>query len=185
MGIVSIADAKCSTRTANASMTLKAPLDVRNAASRGATHDAHSSRISGSATAASSARIISPPTRSRSSPALRSAALPRRRSRSRALAFRRTCARPAGTPPSLWMRKLVDYRQPRGRCDAARAASRSPQIGPSPGFRDLNWLKPVYAGDTICLCDRGDRDAAVEQSKPEWGIVQHAQYRHQPARRCA
>jgi acyl dehydratase len=24
-----------------------------------------------------------------------------------------------------------------------------PQYGPSPGFKDLKWLKPVYAGDTI------------------------------------
>lgn len=24
-----------------------------------------------------------------------------------------------------------------------------PKLGPSPGFRDLKWLKPVYAGDTV------------------------------------
>ncbi|MGV8938893.1 MAG: MaoC family dehydratase [Allorhizobium sp.] len=24
-----------------------------------------------------------------------------------------------------------------------------PKLGPSPGFRDLSWLKPVFAGDTI------------------------------------
>ncbi len=25
----------------------------------------------------------------------------------------------------------------------------SPKLGPSPGFAELQWLKPVYAGDTI------------------------------------
>ena len=24
-----------------------------------------------------------------------------------------------------------------------------PKFGPSPGFRNLKWLKPVYAGDTV------------------------------------
>lgn len=27
--------------------------------------------------------------------------------------------------------------------------SDTPKLGPSPGFVDLQWLKPVYAGDTI------------------------------------
>ncbi|QLF70973.1 MaoC family dehydratase [Peteryoungia desertarenae] len=27
--------------------------------------------------------------------------------------------------------------------------SETPRIGPSPGFNDLQWLKPVFAGDTI------------------------------------
>jgi acyl dehydratase len=25
----------------------------------------------------------------------------------------------------------------------------APKLGPSPGFRNLQWLKPVYAGDTV------------------------------------
>lgn len=31
----------------------------------------------------------------------------------------------------------------------ARAGGIPPKLGPSPGFKDLKWLKPVYAGDTI------------------------------------
>ena len=42
--------------------------------------------------------------------------------------------------------------------------------GPSPGFTDLKWLKPVFAGDTIgygCTIT-GKREMA---SRPEWGLV--------------
>jgi acyl dehydratase len=29
------------------------------------------------------------------------------------------------------------------------AGGTPPKIGPSPGFKNLKWLKPVYAGDTV------------------------------------
>jgi len=43
--------------------------------------------------------------------------------------------------------------------------------GPSPGFRDLRWIKPVMAGDTISFVSEvaGLRASA---SRPEWGIVE-------------
>ncbi|WP_316225878.1 MaoC family dehydratase [Bradyrhizobium sp. SZCCHNS3052] len=43
--------------------------------------------------------------------------------------------------------------------------------GPSPGFRDLRWHKPVLAGDTISFSSEIDslRESA---SRPEWGILQ-------------
>ncbi|MGJ4899892.1 MULTISPECIES: MaoC family dehydratase [unclassified Bradyrhizobium] len=43
--------------------------------------------------------------------------------------------------------------------------------GPSPGFRDLRWHKPVLAGDTISFSSAIDslRESA---SRPEWGILQ-------------
>lgn len=70
---------------------------------------------------------------------------------------------------SIWMRKLVDHR--RRETDAMRQrGERIPQVGPSPGFRDLRWYKPVFVGDTISY--------SVEviamrpsQSKPDRGIV--------------
>ena len=43
--------------------------------------------------------------------------------------------------------------------------------GPSPGFRELRWLRPVLAGDTISYAN----EVAVVRataSKPGWGIVQ-------------
>lgn len=49
---------------------------------------------------------------------------------------------------SAWMRLHVDYR--RAENDAARARGEAiAQSGPALGFRDLKWLKPVYAGDAI------------------------------------
>ncbi len=49
---------------------------------------------------------------------------------------------------AAWMRLLIDYR--RRMDEAARARGEPVAIrGPALGFRDLKWLKPVYAGDTI------------------------------------
>jgi len=57
---------------------------------------------------------------------------------------------------------------------AEQARARGEQVavgGPSPGFRDLRWLKPVLAGDTISFVSEIEslRESA---SRPEWGIVQ-------------
>jgi acyl dehydratase len=43
-------------------------------------------------------------------------------------------------------------------------------VGPSPGFTNLKWLRPVYPGDTITyrLTVTGKRELA---SRPGWGIV--------------
>lgn len=42
--------------------------------------------------------------------------------------------------------------------------------GPSPGFRDLRWIKPVLAGDTIMFtCEIEQK--RISDSRPEWGIV--------------
>ena len=47
-----------------------------------------------------------------------------------------------------WMRIFVDFLT----ADAERLTTSGiipPKLGPSPGFRELSWLKPVYAGDTV------------------------------------
>jgi acyl dehydratase len=45
-----------------------------------------------------------------------------------------------------------------------------PALGPSPGFTELRWIKPVYAGDAISyrLVITGK---ALHERRPEWGIV--------------
>ncbi|MEO9527043.1 MaoC family dehydratase [Roseibium sp.] len=55
--------------------------------------------------------------------------------------------------------------------DAERAAGRTPaRLGPSPGFEDLKWIKPVYAGDTLRY--RHVVTGKTEsRSRPEWGLV--------------
>ena len=49
---------------------------------------------------------------------------------------------------AAWMNLRVQYGK---REDAERAARGEAiaKLGPSPGFRELKWLKPVYVGDTI------------------------------------
>jgi acyl dehydratase len=42
--------------------------------------------------------------------------------------------------------------------------------GPSPGFRDLKWLKPVLAGDTLTYASEVVETRELE-SRPQWGIV--------------
>jgi acyl dehydratase len=44
------------------------------------------------------------------------------------------------------------------------------QLGPSPGFRDLKWLKPVYAGDTITYATEV-LDTRALSSRPGWGMI--------------
>ena len=47
---------------------------------------------------------------------------------------------------------------------------RVPRVGPSPGFKDMKWLKPVYAGDTLTF----ESEIAAKKpsaSRPEWGLV--------------
>jgi acyl dehydratase len=43
--------------------------------------------------------------------------------------------------------------------------------GPSPGFRDLRWLRPVLAGDTIRFSSEIE-SLRASTSRPEWGILQ-------------
>jgi len=43
--------------------------------------------------------------------------------------------------------------------------------GPSPGFRDLRWIKPVMAGDTVSFVSEVE-GLRASASRPEWGIVE-------------
>ena len=70
---------------------------------------------------------------------------------------------------AMWMRLRVLYGQ---REDAERAARGEviAKLGPSPGFRDLKWTKPVYAGDTITYASE-IAEKRVSKSRPGWGLV--------------
>jgi acyl dehydratase len=57
---------------------------------------------------------------------------------------------------------------------AALARARGEEVavgGPSPGFRELRWLKPVLAGDTISFASEIE-SLRASSSRPQWGIVQ-------------
>ncbi len=69
---------------------------------------------------------------------------------------------------AVCMRQSVDARMRED--DALRAAGKPVAAsGPSPGVRDIRWLKPVYPGDTITFASEivGKRDT----SRPGYGLV--------------
>ena len=54
------------------------------------------------------------------------------------------------------------------------AAARGEEIavwGPSPGFRELRWIRPVLAGDIISFSSVVETKRTSEK-RPEWGILQ-------------
>ena len=72
---------------------------------------------------------------------------------------------------AAWCKRMTARRD----ADCAAAAANGapvPDFGPSPGFSDLKWLRPVFAGDTIRF-----RSTIAEmrpsRSRPGWGIVWH------------
>lgn len=71
---------------------------------------------------------------------------------------------------SACMRLLVDD----GRRMTQEAVARGDKLavwGPSPGFRDLRWIRPVLAGDTISFVNVVT-DKRTSNSRPGWGILQ-------------
>ena len=57
---------------------------------------------------------------------------------------------------------------------AKEAAARGERLavwGPSPGFRELRWIKPVLAGDTISFASEVTSLRSSE-SRPAWGILE-------------
>jgi acyl dehydratase len=72
---------------------------------------------------------------------------------------------------ALWMRSLVERRAAalRHRATQADQETSSP-YGPSPGFKDLRWLKPVYPGDTLTFATTLT-DMRASASRPGWGLM--------------
>ncbi|MGD9869298.1 MAG: MaoC family dehydratase [Hyphomicrobiales bacterium] len=70
---------------------------------------------------------------------------------------------------SVWMRLMVRH-QSRLAAEHASAGRRPAKRGPSPGFRELKWIRPVYPGDVIVY--RSTITEKVElNSRPGWGLV--------------
>jgi acyl dehydratase len=70
---------------------------------------------------------------------------------------------------TLWMRLMVSYQR---RYAEQRRARGEPvaQLGPSPGFRELRWLKPVRPGDTITYAAE-IAELRPSNSRPGWGLI--------------
>jgi acyl dehydratase len=71
---------------------------------------------------------------------------------------------------SVCMKLLVES----GRREAKEMAARGEEVavwGPSPGFRDLRWIKPVLANDTISFATEVE-SLRPSSTRPEWGVLQ-------------
>lgn len=70
---------------------------------------------------------------------------------------------------AVWMRMLVDAKS---RASEAMTARGEPiaAMGPALGFRDLQWLKPVYVNDTIEYHSE-IVDKRTSNSRPGLGLV--------------
>ena len=71
---------------------------------------------------------------------------------------------------SVCMKLLVGHAQR----EAGEMAARGETVavwGPSPVFRDLRWIKPVLAGDTISFATEV-LSLRSSSSRPEWGILE-------------
>jgi acyl dehydratase len=84
---------------------------------------------------------------------------------------------------AAWMRTAIDSGSRRSgaakadaaKADAAKADAAKPDDdamvgGPSPGFKNLKWPKPVLAGDTITFfTEVKSKRASV--TRPQWGLI--------------
>lgn len=70
---------------------------------------------------------------------------------------------------AMWMRHSVRYREQvaKPRWDGPGPC---PEFGPSRGFENLKWLKPVYVGDTIAFT-RQVIGHHAHPSRPGWRLV--------------
>jgi len=82
--------------------------------------------------------------------------------------FGRLCASGWHTA-AMWMRYNLKKREDTGETPWDGPGPR-PQFGPSPGFQNLKWLKPVYAGDTVTFTRRAIGHRALT-SRPGWRVL--------------
>jgi acyl dehydratase len=66
------------------------------------------------------------------------------------------------------MRQLVDARSAL-RVAMAEHGETLPQLGVSPGFKDMRWLYPVHEGDIVSYSM--ETGSKRETSKPKWGLI--------------
>jgi acyl dehydratase len=70
---------------------------------------------------------------------------------------------------SIWMRLMIEHH----RCEDDKLRTRGEPVatfGPSPGFRELKWLKPVYVGDTVTYATE-IVELRASNSRPGWGLI--------------
>lgn len=73
---------------------------------------------------------------------------------------------------ALWMATMVQHRRRQEAAFRAAGGTALPRLGPSPGFRNLKWSRPVFAGDRITYFSEvaEKRESAT---RPQWGLFFH------------
>lgn len=69
----------------------------------------------------------------------------------------------------VWMKLYVAHLMKR-RQARADAGETVPKFGASPGFRDLEWRRPVFVGDELIYSTRVIEKRELA-SRPDWGLV--------------
>jgi len=69
----------------------------------------------------------------------------------------------------MWMRLALEHRRREEIGRRARGEAMA-MLGPSPGFKDLRWLTPVFAGDTITYATEA-LAARPSKTRPGWGVM--------------
>ena len=70
---------------------------------------------------------------------------------------------------AVWAGLMVEHQRREDEARRARGGAVA-SLGPSPGFRELKWLKPVYAGDTVTYSTE-IVDKRASNSRPGWGLM--------------
>lgn len=68
-----------------------------------------------------------------------------------------------------WMALWIAH-QTRAMTERTATEGAAPIPGPSPGFDDMRWLRPVLAGDTVSYRST-ITSARPSASRPDWGVL--------------
>ena len=77
------------------------------------------------------------------------------------------------------MRRLIEARSAL-RSEMVARGEALPEMGVSPGFKDLRWGRPVRQGDAVIYSF--ETISKRETTKPKWGLVGNSVPRRQPSR---
>lgn len=70
---------------------------------------------------------------------------------------------------AMWMKYNLEVREDMAEREWTGDGPK-PVFGPSPGFSNLNWLKPVYVGDTLTFTREATEHRALA-SRPGWRLL--------------
>jgi acyl dehydratase len=70
---------------------------------------------------------------------------------------------------SSWMACYIEH-DTKMRAALKAQGKALPEVGPSPGFKNMRWKKPVFAGDVVTFFATATAKRALA-SRPGWGLL--------------